>query len=341
MYKKTNNYIKELVETKKIPGASYAFVSKETTSQYVYGKKQIIPYEEFLEEGTLYDMASLTKVICTTTIILQLVEKGKIEIDQPLNKYLPDFKDPRVTIRELLTHTSDINPYIPNRDKLNQKELKQALLALTSGSNRGEAVVYTDTGTILLGFLIESFYQKPVQQVFKEEILNSLHMNDSDFSFEDTTLIAPTEVTKTRGLIKGTVHDPKAFVLGKHCGSAGLFSTVNDTLKFVYMVLNKGMYDEKRLLEEETVLNLLLSYTQKNSKPRSLGWDLISYQGRHILYHTGYTGTFIIIDILAEEAFVFLSNRVHPVDNKEEYLLIRDELIKIYLTERQEREKML
>ena len=341
MYQKTSQFIKELVETKKIPGASYAFVSKETTSRYMYGNKQTTPNEVRLEEDTLYDMASLTKVICTTTIILKLVEQNKIEIDQPLNRYLSDFKDPHVTIRELLTHTSDINPYIPNRDKLNQEELRQALLALSSGPRRGEVVVYTDTGTILLGFLIEFFFKKPVQQVFKEEVLIPLEMNDSGFSFEDTSSIAPTEVTKTRGVIKGTVHDPKAFVLGKHCGSAGLFSSVRDTLKFIYMILNKGKYDEKCLLKEETVLNLLISYTQQGLKPRSLGWDLIPYQEKQILYHTGYTGTFIIIDILAEEAFVFLSNRVHPVDNKEEYLILRDELIKIYLSERQEREKML
>ena len=341
MYKTTIKFIKQLVDTKKIPGASYAFISKENLVNEVYGNKELVPNEVILEKGTLYDMASLTKVICTTTVILQLVERKLIEIDAPFKKYLPEFLDEEVTIRELLTHTSDINPYIPNRDELNKEELRDAILNLTSGNERGKKVVYTDTGTVLLGFLIEELFKKPAQYVFLEEILKPLEMNQSGFSLSDKKNIAPTEVTKKRGIIKGEVHDPKAFVLAETCGSAGLFSSVEDSLHFVQMMLQKGIYKGTRLLKEQTILSLLESYTLGDCPKRSLGWDLLPFDERMILYHTGYTGTFMIIDVLAEEAFIFLSNRVHPVDNREEYLKLRDELIKIYLSERQEREKML
>lgn len=100
-----------------------------------------MPDVEILEENTLYDMASLTKVICTTTIVLKLIEEDKVDIDTPLHHYLPEFLDEKVTIRELLTHTSDINPYIPNRDQLNQDELKSAILALKSGRKKEKNVL--------------------------------------------------------------------------------------------------------------------------------------------------------------------------------------------------------
>lgn len=335
MYPKTEQKIRELVQNKKIPGISYAFISKEKVEKNIIGFKQLLPEEIKLEEETLYDMASLTKVICTTTIILRLVEEKILVVDEPLASYLPEFLDENVTIRELLTHTSDIKGYIPNRDSLNQSELRKEILKLKSGENRGKVVQYTDTGTVLLGFLIENLYQKSVHDVFREEVLSPLEMISSGFSEITKSLAAPTEVTKSRGVIQGEVHDPKAFVLGEHCGSAGLFANVSDTLNFVQMYLERGTFKDKRLLKEETILNLLTDQTQGFDKPRSLGWDLLSCENRSLLFHTGYTGTFIIIDILSKEAFIFLSNRVHPVDNRLEYLVLRDELIQIYLKERQ------
>ena len=341
MYLETKEFMKELVEINKIPGITYAFVSKGKIEIKESGFKQLVPQKIKLGPDTLYDMASLTKVICTTTVVLKLIEKGLVKIDKPLHDYLPEFLDEKVTIRELLTHTSDINPFIPNRNKLNKEELKEAILKLTSGDKRGQQVVYTDTGTVLLGFLIEYFFHKPVQKVFEEEVLIPLEMFQSGFEPLELDKVAPTELTVERGLIKGEVHDPKAFVLGENCGSAGLFATIGDTLHFVEMLLRKGMYKDLRFLKEETVLNLLADYTVGASRPRSLGWDLIPYEGNYLLYHTGYTGTFMIIDILKEEAFVFLSNRVHPKDNRDEYLTLRDELIRIYIKERQKIEKML
>lgn len=341
MFKKTINYMNELVETKKIPGISFAFITKEKIDSGLLGLKQIVPDVEILEENTLYDMASLTKVICTTTIVLKLIEEDKVDIDTPLHHYLPEFLDEKVTIRELLTHTSDINPYIPNRDQLNQDELKSAILALKSGRKKGEKCAYTDTGTVLLGFLIEEFYKKSVHEVFKEEVLLPLEMTASGFTQLDLNKVAPTEMTEKRGLIKGQVHDPKAFVLAEHCGSAGLFSTLSDVIKFSEMLLNKGKYKDKLFLSEKTVENLSQNYSPKSDKARSLGWDLIEYENRYLLYHTGYTGTFMILDILAKEGFIFLSNRVHPADRRDDYLKVRDKLVNIYLAERQEKEKML
>lgn len=334
MYPKTENFINLLVGEKKIPGVSYAFLSGSKKYKQVTGLKQMTPTEEQLKEGTLYDMASLTKVICTNSIILKMVEANRITIETPLHMYLPEFSDKEVTIRQLLTHTSGINPFISNRNKLNQKQLMSAILKLTSDETKGKVVKYTDTGTVLLGFLIEKMYEQPAHVVFQNEVLRPLNMKNSGFLVIDKQNAAPTEVTETRGLIQGEVHDPKAFVLKEHCGSAGLFSTLDDTILFVEMMLRKGKTASNHsFLKEETVMALLNDYTFGNRKKRSLGWDLIEKNNQIFLYHTGYTGTFILMDINQQEAFVFLSNRVHPVDKREEYLLIRDQLIEIYLNE--------
>ena len=334
MYQQTKAFMQKIVNEEQIPGITFAFIEGDSLEKNQIGVKQTCPNIEPLEKETLYDMASLTKMICTNTVILKLLETKTIEIEQPLNVYLPDFLDEKVTIKELLTHTSGINPFIPNRNELEKEELRAAILRLTSDESRGKVVKYTDTGTILLGFLIEKVYGKSVQEVFMEEVLIPLDMTQSRFKNFPKEKAAPTEKRSDRGLVQGDVHDPKAFVLGENCGSAGLFSTLDDTIAFSKMMLSRGKHNQKTFLKSESIDLLLNNYTENCERPRSLGWDLIPYEERFLLYHTGYTGTFIILDIQTQGAFIFLSNRVHPIDKREEYLAIRDELVAIYLAEK-------
>lgn len=291
-----------------------------------------------MTQNTLFDVASLTKVIGTTTVILKLVEKKRLQLDDTLHQHLAEFADKHVTIRELLTHTSDINGFIPNRDALNKTELRAALLALKSGTGRGKKVVYTDTGTLLLGFLIEKLYQAPVQVVITKEVLEPLQMLNSTFnpSLDD---VAATENHSQRGVIIGSVHDPKAHVLGENCGSAGLFTNLADCLTFAAMILSGGQnYLGESFLKSDTIASLFQDQTPTGNLQRSLGWDLkYSRQGEPLLFHSGYTGTFILLSLKKEEGFIFLSNRVHPIDLRDRYLKKRDELLEIYLDEYSER----
>ncbi len=337
MFEKTIKYMEKLVEEQSIVGISYVFITPEYTIKNQIGLKQLIPKKEKIEESMLYDMASLTKVICTNTVLLKLIEEEKININQTLHYYLPEFRDKKVTIRQLLTHTSGINPFIPDRNELNQDQLRDAILNLSSGDTRGKVVKYTDIGTILLGFLMERLYDKSLHEVFTEHVLLPLEMKDSFFSNFDKKRAAPTELTLSRGLIQGEVHDPKASVLKEHCGSAGLFSTLEDTMKFTEMMLKRGNVNSHMYLQKRTINSLALDYTDGNKRKRSLGWDLIETDTNNLLFHTGYTGTFIIIDLEKNEAFIFLSNRVHPVDNRERYLELRNELVDIYLKETKKR----
>lgn len=333
MYPIIQQKIKELCHDGVFPGASYAFIKGATIDCHYEGLKQILPVPKPIAPNIRYDMASLTKVICTTTVLLKLLESGQIDLDRPLTDYLAGWTDSAVTLRHLLTHTSDINPYIKNRAQLDKQELRQALLQLKSGDSIGQKVVYTDTGTLLIGFLLEQLYQKPVQQIFIDEVLRPLNMTQSGFKLVDKTLGAPTELTANRGLIQGDVHDPKAFVLEDSCGSAGLFSTLEDSIKFVDMLLKRGQLpDGAVFLQAKTIEGLYQDWTPTRQGHRSLGWDLLfdDHKGHNVLYHTGYTGTFMIVDLACQEAFIFLSNRVHPVDKRLDYLAKRDELIGLY-----------
>lgn len=143
----------------------------------------------------------------------------------------------------------------------------------------------------------------------------------------------PTELTATRGLIQGEVHDPKAFILGKHCGSAGLFSNLADLIKFAKWMLAPQTIPG--ILTPETVAMLYADHTPTHDLGRSLGWDLRYDRSKTpCLYHTGFTGTFMLLDQKGKNALIVLTNRVHPRADNEAFLEWRDKIVATYLAEK-------
>lgn len=340
MYPETVEVIKKKMHQGVFPGAAFCLIEDQTMEQDTLGAAQVEPTKLPLQKEYLFDVASLTKVVCTTTVMLKLFEAGRITWDQTLHELLPKFQNEAITLRHLLTHTSDIQTYIPRRDQLNADELRAAYLTLEPGENLGKKVQYTDAGTILLGFLIEELYQKPAVAVFKEEVLQPLEMTDSCFLPQPPyQQIVPTEKQKNGHILKGVTHDPKARVLGEHAGNAGLFTNLKDLCEFAKMYLNLGRVKDMIYLQEKTIRMLLQDQTPDRKGGRSLGWDLKSsaLDQTPVLFHTGYTGTFLLLDVVKQSAFIFLSNRVHPVDHRKEYIHHRDELLACYLQERKER----
>lgn len=332
MNEKTAALLHQLVDQKIVPGVSYAMICQDDIQTEVFGNKQLVPTVKPLEEGALYDLASLTKVIGTTTVILQLLEAKKLRLDDRVAKYLPRFTDQRVTLRHLLTHTSALSGYIKNRDQLPPAELMAALYTLKPAAWLGKKVVYADIGLILLGQIIEAFYHRPVQAVITAEVLRPLGMKASTFTPEKKQCV-PTELTATRGLIQGEVHDPKAFILGEHCGSAGLFSNLADLVKFAKWMLAPQTIPG--VLAPETVAMLYADHTPTYDLGRSLGWDLrYDRNNTPCLYHTGFTGTFMLLDQKGKNALIVLSNRVHPSADNEVFLEWRDKIIATYLAEK-------
>ncbi|WP_034552659.1 serine hydrolase domain-containing protein [Carnobacterium funditum] len=333
VYPKTRTAVKKLIKDTIIPGASYAFIKNGQQESYREGLAAIYPKEERIQKNQQYDVASLTKVMLTTTVILQLLENEKITLEDSVYNYLPSFKSDEITIRHLLTHTSALNGFIPNRDNLSASELKLALLSLTPDTTLGKKVKYADINMILLGYIIEFIEKDALYSVFEKKILNPLGLTNSTYHPSNPVQCAPTQNHPQRGIIRGEVHDPKARVLGDHCGSAGLFSTLDDVTRFSQMMLQKGELEGTRILAEATISNLTKDRTPNGKLSRSLGWDLILRKEESFLFHTGFTGTFIILNIKQQEAFIFLSNRVHPTSDKEIYLANRNHLIETYLWE--------
>lgn len=338
MYEKTKAKIEQLLQASIFSGVNASFITGNKIERLCLGEAQTFPSSKKMMPSFLFDVASLTKVICTTTVTLQLIEKGILTLDRPIKTYYPAIKDERITIRHLLTHTANITSYIPNRDLLTKEELRAAYLLVESGDKLGKEVSYTDTGTILLGFMLEEILHKNVAKIFEECVLTPLEMTESCFFPDDVEKIVPTENHPTRGLIYGQTHDPKAFILAEHAGNAGLFTNMTDLEKFTFMYLNKGRVREETFLTGETIQQLLKDCTPNGKGHRSLGWDLKTdiKTKNSLLFHTGYTGTFMLLDPSDSEAFLFLSNRVHPVDNRNEYIEKRDELIGVYLNEKSE-----
>lgn len=253
--------------------------------------------------GLVYDMASVSKVIGVGTVCIKLLAKEQISLDDSLATYLPNVTNLDVTIRQLLTHTSGLDPFIANRSQLNFSELKEAMFHLKD--SKTNAFHYTDVNFILLGFMLEAIYQEPLDVIFNREIFEPLQMTHTGFG--PVNKAVPTVPHEIGGL----VHDPKARVFGVHAGSAGLFSNLDDMKKFV-----------NYYLKTDFKLALTKDYALAN-KTRSIAWDLQD----DWLLHTGYTGPFILLNRKLQKAAIFLTNRTYEKDDRPQWIFDRNELI--------------
>lgn len=331
--------LKKVVDEGKIPGGTFAYVSLDSQEFEAYGYSQLEPFKKENNVDTLYDMASCSKVVATTTMILKLMEEGLINLEDKVNKHLPEFPHENITIKHLLTHTSGL----PGDDKRykqckNKDEFVKFMYSLSLNNEPGSFVEYSDFGYITLGLIIEK-YKGSIEDYANETIFKPLGMNNTMYNpilknRKDDCACA--EVTDARGVIQGEVHDGKAFILNGLSGNAGLFSNVKDLSKFVLMMLNNGY----PILKKETIDLLKQCYTEKLNLPRTIGWmfnDLNTSCGDQIsdvsLYHTGFSGTSIYIDYVNKISIILLTNRVHPNRNDTETILqlrkqIHNEILK-------------
>lgn len=323
------------------PGAQYAIVTKNKVWINALGNMELYPAVIINSCDTIYDMASLTKVICTTTCIMQLVEKGLIRIYDPVNRYLSDFKYNNITIWNLMTHTSGLpeGVYGP-KDKMTSLDVWDRIYnESTLKFEPGTKIVYSDINYILLGRIIEIITDMPLNEYANKYLFTPLKMKNTGYLPKDKSLCAATEYrddATMKGYVKGVVHDETAYALGGVAGHAGLFSNVKDVVNFIKMVLNDGKFEGKKILSKATIDELFRVQVKEyvgvevNPKARCLGWqtkdpassagDLISY---NTILHTGFTGTNVFIDRDHEVGFVLLTNRVHPTRNNSKHLHVR------------------
>ncbi|MFL5566498.1 MAG: serine hydrolase domain-containing protein [Gemmatimonadaceae bacterium] len=272
-------------------------------------------------QRTIYDVASLSKVVGTTTAIMILYDEKKIGLDDRVVTYIPTFgggdKD-NVTIRQLLTHTSGLPA---GRDiwRIAQTPLEARALVLSTPleGRPGAQYIYSDLGADILGFLVEVASGEPLDKFLTRRVFEPLGMNETMYRPADSLFprVAPTEVTPPRGYpLRGEVHDENAYALGGVAGHAGLFSTAADLSVFAQMMLNGGEYNGVQIVSKQTV-DL---FTSRAFGHRALGWDTAEgdygsgrYLGPTAYGHTGFTGTSMWIDPEREMFVILLTNRVH------------------------------
>ena len=295
--------IEEQIEAGIYPGASFAYFKDNQWTEFYLGQSN--PEHGLETEVSLvYDLASVSKVVGVGTVCIFLWEKGKLDIDRPVIDFLAESDYPDITIRQLLTHATDLDPFILNRDLLTASELKEAMFHLNRRNQ--PAFLYSDVHFLLLGFILERIFNQDLDVILQEQVWKPWGMADTQFG--PVELAVPT----VRGVEAGLVHDPKARLLGRHAGSAGLFSTVKDLQIFL-----------EHYLADDFASDLSQNFSPLDDKERSLAWNL---EGDW-LDHTGYTGTFIMWNRQKQEATIFLSNRTYEKDERAQWILDRNQVM--------------
>lgn len=336
--------IESEIANRRLPGA-VVFVGRKGRVVWhkSYGARVVEPTREAMSVDTIFDVASLTKVVATATSIMILVERGKVRLNDPVSRHIPELKGEgreRVTIEQLLTHVSGYQPDFDLRERwTGHDEAIKRLIAEPLHNPPGTRFTYSDIGFIALGEVVGRVSGMPLDQFAKKNIFEPLKMRDTGFRPDASlqTRIAPTE--KRRGQLsylgdsaanigaegdvwlRGQVHDPTSYRMNGVAGHAGLFSTAQDLAIYCQMILNFGEYGGVRILSPLSVNEMTRPRLVNTAGgTRGLGWDInTSFSGnRGDLFplgstgHTGFTGTSIWIDDASEMFVVFLSNRVHP-----------------------------
>ena len=326
--------IRAMIDTQQMPGGAL-WIEQLDQGRYhrAYGLRALVPEPEPLDEATIFDAASLTKAVVTAPLVQLLREQGRLEVDAPLQRYLPDCRGAgyeRITLRHLLTHSSGLPAGLPRLPVWSgaagaiERACSQALTAAPGAEFR-----YSDINYILLGEIVARVSGRPLQDFAREALFEPLGMADSGYlplQRFAAARIAPTQEVEIDGraqVLRGAVHDPSARRMGGVAGHAGLFTTTADLARFARMLLRQGVADDgRRLLAAESVA--LMTTPQQPAgveARRGMGWDIDTpfSRPRGLLYprgasfgHTGFTGCAFWLDPGSRSFYVLLANRVHP-----------------------------
>ncbi len=324
--------VQEAVERGRFPGAVVHVEHAGDEFRHVGGWRSVAPAVEPMTDDTIFDVASLTKVVATAPAVMKLVEQGKVALDAPVGAYVRAFAGggrEAVTVRHLLTHISGLPPGIRYDAAAPWSGYDEGIARACREPLRsapGAAFVYSDVNFILLGEIVRQASGRWISDFAREAIFEPLGMRDTGFVPAESLRprIAPTEYGVGGVPWRGVVHDPTSRRMGGRCGHAGLFSTARDLARFCRMLLNGGVLDGRRALAEATVAEMTRVQTPPEMPDlRALGWDVASrfsaqrgaYFPQGISFgHTGWTGPSLWIDPASSTFVVFLANRNHPTE---------------------------
>jgi len=314
---------KKAIQAGKIPGAVILIGNQgRIVYRQAFGFRSREPKKIPMTTDTIFDIASLTKVIATSTAVMQLVEKGKLNLEDSVVKYWPEFRvngKEEITVRHLLTHYSGLRAALDSKPKwssydtaLRMIEEEKAVLPLEN------SFIYSDINFIILGELVSRISGEPLDIYCTENIFKPLGMKDTGFKPSPAlrSRIAPTQYqhgTK-RKMLWGEVHDPTAYSMGGIAGHAGLFATADDLALFAQMLLDGGSGKNLQILSPLMVEKMIVPQSPPDKIPlRGLGWNIDSpLVSERSFGHKGYTGTGIWIDPTSNTYLIILTNRVHP-----------------------------
>src|SRR5690349_12098925 len=319
-----DSIIQQAIADGNIPGAVLVVGHNgKVICRKAYGHRALEPRRELMTLDTIFDLASLTKVIATTTCVMQLVEQGKVKPNDPVDKYIPEFAQngkEDITVRELLTHYSGLAPDLDLTTPWESKNTAYQLAFVEPPETTpGSGFIYSDINFIMLGALVEKISGEPLDVYTEKHIFAPLKMTHTRFLPPASwrPKIAPTQYDENNHMLRGIVHDPTSRRMGGVAGHAGLFSTADDLAKFAQTLLNGG----DGILSPLAVAKM----TQPETPPsapvlRGFGWDIDSpfSSNRGDLLpvgsygHTGFTGTSIWIDPTTKAYIILLTNSVHP-----------------------------
>ncbi len=335
--------VAQSIESKELPGAVVLAARRGgVVWKKAYGARSLVPQLEKMTADTIFDVASLTKIVATATSTMILVERGKLRLSDPASRYIPELKGEgreRITIEHLLTHRSGYAPDFDLREQwTGHEEMLKRLYTEPLRAAPGARFVYSDIGMIALGEIVSRVSGQPLDEFARKNIFEPLGMKDTNFrpGAMLLTRVAPTETVRGmksylggtgeagqlgEHMMRGEVHDPTSNRMGGVAGHAGLFSTADDLAIYCQMILNGGEYNGARVLSPLGVAEMTRPrQVSEDGQARGIGWDINSSfsSNRGDLFpvgsfgHTGFTGTSIWIDPASETFVVFLSNRVHP-----------------------------
>ncbi|MFN7878058.1 MAG: serine hydrolase domain-containing protein [Pirellula sp.] len=294
-----------------------------------YGLRSEQPFHEPMSIDTIFDLASLTKPVATASAVVKLMEQGLVHLDDPIANYLKAFGQngkEQVTVLDCLLHRSGLIPDNALADYQSGREVAwENIYRLPLQYPRGSQFKYSDVNFLVLGKLVEEISKQTLDAYVSKEILKPCGMVDSDFLINQSLLVrvAPTEKRDGEWIL-GTVHDPRAHLLGGVAGHAGLFSTANDLANYSKMILNRGVCKQSnetivRIFQESSIDSMFEAH-DVHGDVRGLGWDMqsrySSNKGKKLsaisIGHGGFTGTVLWIDRARDMFFCFLSSRLHP-----------------------------
>jgi CubicO group peptidase (beta-lactamase class C family) len=326
--------VADAVQRGDVPGAAVGVaVGGRVVLREAFGWAALDPVPDPVTVDHLFDLASLTKVVATTPLVMRLLAAGTIRLDDPLQQFGPDFALPGIRLSHLLTHTSGLPAWLDLTRHPDRAGRLAAIREAPRMFTAGRQVLYSDLNYILLGYLMEDLYGQSLAEAFQRQVAEPLGLADTRYGPVDAARAAATERDPATGHIwRGVVHDENARAAGGVSGHAGLFGTVADLLRFGQMFLDEGRTAGGGTYVSPAVLRAWIAprtrleageiraYGFQNPHPLSSAGDFLSPQA---VGHTGFTGTSLWIDPAYDVVLVLLTNRVHPTRANQHHIRLR------------------